>query len=76
MRHTIPDVSPPIVPLRDWAAVFALALAMGAGAALLWQLVDVVLPAFLGVTLAAALQPWHTTLCNWGIPRATAVLLI
>jgi len=62
--------------LRDWAAVFALAIAMVAGALLLWQLVDVVVLAFLGVTLAAALQSWHGTLCRMGVPRAAAVLLI
>jgi predicted PurR-regulated permease PerM len=69
-------VSGPVIPLRAWASVFALALAMVAGVALLWQLVDVVLLAFLGITLAAALQPWHTTLCGLGVPRATAILLI
>src|SRR5262245_18012834 len=64
------------MPLREWAAVFALAIAMGAGAALLWQITDVVLMAFLGVTLATALRPWHTSLGRVGVPRAPAVLLI
>ena len=64
------------LPLREWAAIFALALAMTAGAWLLYQLLDVVLLVFLGVTLAAALQPWHTRLCGLGVPRGIAVLLI
>jgi predicted PurR-regulated permease PerM len=65
-----------LLPLREWAAIFALALAMAAGAWLLYQLLDVVLLVFLGVTLAAALQPWHTRLCGLGVPRGVAVLLI
>jgi predicted PurR-regulated permease PerM len=69
---------PPPHPLhlREWAAIFALGLAMVAGAWLLYQLLDVVLLVFLGVTLAAALQPWHTRLCDLGVPRGLAVLLI
>ena len=47
-----PAVRPP--PVREWAAIFALGLAMVAGAWLLYQLLDVVLLVFLGVTLAAA----------------------
>jgi predicted PurR-regulated permease PerM len=62
--------------VRDWAPIFALGLAMVAGAWLLYQLLDVVLLVFLGVTLAAALQPWHTRLCRLGVPRGLAVLLI
>jgi predicted PurR-regulated permease PerM len=62
--------------LGGWAAVFALAIVMGAGAWLLYQLLDVVLLIFLGVTLAAALEPWHTRLCLLGVPRGLAVLLI
>ena len=62
--------------LREWAAIFALGLAMAAGAWLLYQLLDVVILVFLGVTLAAALQPWHTRLCQLGVPRGVAVLLI
>src|SRR5262249_58850693 len=40
------------------------------------QLLDVVLLVFPGVTLAAALQPWHSRLCDQGVPRGLAVLLI
>src|SRR5262245_34471294 len=64
------------VRLSELAKVFALALAMIAGAWLLYQVLDVVLLVFLGITLAAALQPWHTKLCQVGIPRGFAVLLI
>src|SRR5262249_45178579 len=65
-------------PLRlgGWARVFALAIAMLAAAWLLYQLLDVVLLVFRGITLAAALQPWHTKLCGLGVPRGPAVLLI
>ena len=54
--------------LREWAAIFGLGLAMVAGAWLLYQLLDVVILVFLGVTLAAALQPWHTRLCAAWMP--------
>jgi predicted PurR-regulated permease PerM len=70
-----PDPGPPL-RLRHWAAVFALAIGMAAGAWLIYQMIDVVLMIFLGVTLAAALQPWHARLCDLGVPRALAVLLI
>jgi predicted PurR-regulated permease PerM len=72
-------VSPPQqrpLQLREWAAIFGLGLTMVAGAWLLYHLLDVVILVFLGVTLAAALQPWHTRLCHLGVPRGVAVLLI
>src|SRR5262249_5795334 len=62
--------------LGEWARIFALAIAMLAAAWLLYQLLDVVLLVFLGIMLAAALQPWHTKLCGLGVPRGPAVLLI
>src|SRR5262245_34045985 len=49
---------------------------MIAGAWLLYQALDVVLLVFLGITLAAALQPWHMKLSQVGVPRGFAVLLI
>jgi len=64
------------VRLGEWAKVFALAIAMIAGAWLLYEMLDVVLLVFLGIILAAALQPWHTKLCHVGVPRGFAVLLI
>jgi predicted PurR-regulated permease PerM len=71
-------VTPEQRPVRlvEWAKVFALAIAMIAGAWLLYEMLDVVLLVFLGIILAAALQPWHTQLCQVGVPRGFAVLLI
>jgi predicted PurR-regulated permease PerM len=65
-------------PLRlgEWGAIFALAIAMAAGAWLLYSMLDIVLLVFLGAILAAALQPWHTRLCELGVPRGFAILLI
>src|SRR4029453_5790322 len=64
------------VRLGEWAKGFALAIAMIAGAWLLYEMLDAVLLVFLGIILAAALQPWHTQLCQVGVPRGFAVLLI
>jgi len=43
---------------------------------LLYQLVDILLVLFLGIIVAAALQPLHVKLCDHGVPRGVAVLLI
>lgn len=51
-------------------------IATAAGAALLYLLLDVLLLLFLGVMVAATLQPWHVRLCGWGVPKGVAVLLI
>jgi len=45
-------------------------------AALVYLLLDIFLLLFLGIVVAATLQPWHVRLCRWGIPKALAVLLI
>ncbi len=74
MNTALPEQRP--LRLREWASIFALGIAMVAGAWLLYRLLDVVLLVFLGMTLAAALQPWHSKLCELGVPRAAAVLLI
>ncbi|MGD9765462.1 MAG: AI-2E family transporter [Candidatus Binatia bacterium] len=58
------------------AAVIALAIAMLALAALLYALVDLLVAFFLGIVVAAALQPWHAKLVHFGVPRGLAVLLI
>lgn len=58
------------------AAVIALALGMVAAAALLYYLVDILLILFLGVVVAAALQPAHARLARIGMPKGLAVLLI
>src|SRR5262245_50101551 len=59
------------------AAVIALALAMAGAAALLYFfLLDILLILFLGIVVAAALQPAHLRLSYWGVPKGLAVLLI
>ena len=44
--------------------------------ALIYALLDIVLLLFLGIVVAAALQPWHVRLTGWGVPKAVSVLLI
>lgn len=58
------------------AAIIALALAMLGGALVLYYLLDLLLIFFLGVVVAAALQPAHLRLARWGIPKGLAVLSI
>ncbi len=58
------------------AAVIALAIGMAALAFVTYQLIDILLILFLGVVVAAALQPWHVKLARLGIPTGAAVLLI
>jgi len=64
------------VDLSHAAAIIALAIGMAAAAALLYVLLDILLVFFLGVVIAAALQPAHVRLSRWGIPKGLAVLLI
>jgi predicted PurR-regulated permease PerM len=64
------------IDLKEVAVVTAVVLAVVAAVALAYFLLDVLLVFFLGVVVAAALQPWHTALCGWGVPRWLAVLLI
>jgi predicted PurR-regulated permease PerM len=45
-------------------------------AALAYRLIDVFLLLFIGIAVAAALQPSHVKLCRWGVPKGLAVLLI
>jgi len=58
------------------AAVIAPAIGMGGAAALLYYLIDILLVLFLGIVVAAALQPGHARLSRWGVPKGLAVLLI
>jgi predicted PurR-regulated permease PerM len=67
---------PDALDLRRVAAATAVVLGMIAMAALAYQLLDILLLAFVGVVLAAALQPWHAVLCRRGVPKGAAVLLI
>ncbi len=64
------------IDLRNVAAAAAIVIAVGAAAALVYLLLDILLLLFLGIVIAAVLQPWHLWLGRWGIPRGVAVLLI
>ena len=57
------------------ATVIALAIGMIALAVLLYALIDILLVLFLGIIVAATLQPGHQWLARWGVPKALAVLL-
>lgn len=66
----------PGIDLKHVAAITAVVIATVAVAVLAYFLIDVLLLFFLGVVVAAALQPWHVKLCTVGVPRSLAVLLI
>src|SRR4030095_14111575 len=73
MNTSLPDSARP--DLGYVAAVIALAIGMIALAVLLYTLVDILLVLFLGIIVAATLQPGHQWLARWGVPKALAVLL-
>jgi predicted PurR-regulated permease PerM len=58
------------------ALATAVIIGMAALATLLYRLIDIFFMLFVGIVIAAALQPWHVKLCRWGVPKAIAVLLI
>ncbi len=62
--------------LRRVAAITAVVVATVAVAGLAYLLLDILLLLFVGIVVAAALQPWHVRLSGWGVPRGPAVLLI
>ncbi len=62
--------------LAHAAAVIALAIGMVLLVIFAYYLVDILLVLFLGIVLAAALQPGHLWLARWGIPKGLAVLLL
>jgi predicted PurR-regulated permease PerM len=62
--------------LRHAATIIVLAMAMVGTVALLYFLIDILLILFLGIVVAAALQPGHVWLSHWGVPKGLAVLLI
>jgi predicted PurR-regulated permease PerM len=64
------------IDLRRVAAATAVVIGTVAMAALAYLLLDILLLLFLGIVVAAALQPWHVMLCRWGIPKGLAVLAI
>jgi len=67
---------PGSIDLRPIAAATAVVIGMLAMAALAYLLLDILLMAFMGIVVAAALQPWQGALCRWGVPKGVAVLLI
>ena len=58
------------------AVVTAVALGVVGLAFVAYQLIDILLVLFLGIVVAAALQPWHVKLAHLGIPKGAAVLFI
>jgi predicted PurR-regulated permease PerM len=68
--------SPGSIDLRPIAAATAVVIGMVAAAAVAYLLLDILLVLFIGIVVAAALQPWHVVLCRWGVPKGLAVLLI
>lgn len=69
------DLSTARYDLAYAAAVIALAIGMVIVAILAYYLVDIFLVLFLGIVIAAALQPGHLWLARWGVPKGLAVLL-
>jgi predicted PurR-regulated permease PerM len=67
---------PGSVDLRPVVTATAVVLGMVATAAVAYLLIDILLLFFIGIVVAAALQPWHAVLCRWGVPKGLAVLLI
>lgn len=64
------------VDLHWVAAAAAVVLGVAALGLLVYQLLDIFLLLFLGIVVAAAVQPWHVRLCRWGVPKGPAVLII
>jgi len=62
------------IDLRQVAAVTTVVIGTAVLAALVYLLLDILLVLFLGILVAAALQPWHVMLRRWGIPKGLAVL--
>jgi predicted PurR-regulated permease PerM len=58
------------------AATTGVAIGTVVLATLVYLLRDIFLLLFLGIVVAAALQPWHVMLSRWGIPKGLSVLLI
>lgn len=67
---------PGSIDLRQVAAATGVVTGMAVLAAIAYLLLDILLLLFIGIVVAAALQPYHVVLCRWGVPKAAAVLLI
>jgi predicted PurR-regulated permease PerM len=70
------NTKPGPIDLRYIAAATVVVLATTALAVLMYYLIDILLLLFLGIIVAATLQPWHVRLCRWGVPKGLAVLII
>lgn len=64
------------IDVRPIAAATAVVIGMVVAAGVAYLLLDILLLLFIGIVVAAALQPWHVVLCRWGVPKGLAVLLI
>ena len=62
--------------LGNAAALTVIVVGIVVATLLLYYLIDVLILLFLGVVVAAALEPWHTWLSRLGLPKGLAVLLI
>lgn len=62
--------------LGNAAALTVLIVGIVGAVFLLYYLIDIVILLFLGIVVAAALQPWHVRLCQLGVPRGPSVILI
>jgi predicted PurR-regulated permease PerM len=57
--------------VRRTATTTAVVIGMVALAALAYRLIDVFLLLFIGIAIAAALQPSHAKLCRWASRRGS-----
>jgi predicted PurR-regulated permease PerM len=62
--------------LGNAAALTVLVVSIVVAVFLLYYLIDIVILLFLGIVVAAAVQPWHERLCRLGMSKGLAVLLI
>src|SRR5687768_15253052 len=62
--------------VKHIAGVTLVVLATTAVAVLAYFLIDILLLLFLGIVVAAAVQPWLVKLCGWGVPKWPAVLVL
>jgi predicted PurR-regulated permease PerM len=62
--------------LGNAAAVTVLVVSIIGAAFLLYYLIDIVILLFLGIVVAAAVQPGHVRLCRLGLPKGLSVFLI
>ena len=70
-----PD-TPRALDLRQVAAVTLVVIALMATVLLGYLLLDIIVLLFVGIVVAAALQPSHRVLCRLGVPKALSVLAI